>query len=177
MIAATILLGRALAPVEQAMAGWKALVDARSAYGRLDSAARGRAARTRPSPSLPAPQGALAVERVVFGFRGQRAPGDQAGVVSARGGRGARHHRPQRVGQVHARAPDRRHVEAHLGRGAPRWRRCRRRGRASAWAATSATCRRTSSSSPAPSARTSRAWAKPTPPLWSPPRSAPTRTR
>jgi ABC-type protease/lipase transport system fused ATPase/permease subunit len=37
MIAGTILLSRALAPVEIAIAGWKGLVDARSAYGRLDT--------------------------------------------------------------------------------------------------------------------------------------------
>jgi ATP-binding cassette subfamily C exporter for protease/lipase/ATP-binding cassette subfamily C protein EexD len=73
MIAATILLGRALAPVESAIAGWKSLVDARSAYGRLDqdlSAARD----TAPVTKLPPPLGALSVEQVVFGFVGQERP-------------------------------------------------------------------------------------------------------
>jgi len=73
MIAATILLGRALAPVESAIAGWKSLVDARSAYGRLDqdlSAARD----TAPVTKLPPPAGALSVEQVVFGFAGQERP-------------------------------------------------------------------------------------------------------
>ena len=73
MIAATILLGRALAPVESAIAGWKSLVDARSAYGRLDqdlSAARD----TAPVTKLPPPLGALSVEQVVFGFAGQDRP-------------------------------------------------------------------------------------------------------
>jgi PrtD family type I secretion system ABC transporter len=68
MIAATILLGRALAPVEGVVAGWKALVDARSAYGRLDSLLR-TSAQVRAVTTLPAPTGALALERVVFGFR------------------------------------------------------------------------------------------------------------
>jgi ABC-type protease/lipase transport system fused ATPase/permease subunit len=36
MIAATIILGKALAPVELAVAGWRAFVDARGAYTRLD---------------------------------------------------------------------------------------------------------------------------------------------
>lgn len=73
MIAGTILLSRALAPVEIAMSGWKGLVDARSAYVRLnqmltlDSQEGG-------VTELPAPEGALAVERVVFGFRGQDRP-------------------------------------------------------------------------------------------------------
>jgi PrtD family type I secretion system ABC transporter len=68
MIAATILLGRALAPVEGVVAGWKALVDARSAYGRLDRLLRTRG-DARAVTTLPAPTGALALERVVFGFR------------------------------------------------------------------------------------------------------------
>jgi len=68
MIAATILLGRALAPVEGVVAGWKALVDARSAYGRLDRLLRTRDTE-RAVTTLPPPSGALAVERVVFGFR------------------------------------------------------------------------------------------------------------
>ncbi len=65
MVAATILLGRALQPVEQLISGWKMLVDARGAWQRLE-------ARSPGSPSdsglaLPAPTGRLEVERVVFG--------------------------------------------------------------------------------------------------------------
>jgi ATP-binding cassette, subfamily C, type I secretion system permease/ATPase len=73
MIAATILLGRALAPIESAIAGWKSLVDARSAYARLDRMLRldtGGASVT----ALPPPDGAIAVERLVFGFPGQERP-------------------------------------------------------------------------------------------------------
>ena len=73
MIAGTILLARALAPVEQAIAGWKGLVDARSAFKRLD-----QMLATMPHDEavteLPAPLGALAVERAVFGFRGHERP-------------------------------------------------------------------------------------------------------
>jgi PrtD family type I secretion system ABC transporter len=68
MIAATILLGRALAPVEGVVAGWKALVDARSAYARLDRLLRTRG-DDKTVTTLPAPAGALTLERVVFGFR------------------------------------------------------------------------------------------------------------
>ena len=65
MIAATILLGRALQPLEQLVAGWKALLDARGAWRRLNERAS-----TRPAEStleLPAPSGRLELERVVFG--------------------------------------------------------------------------------------------------------------
>lgn len=73
MIAATILLGRALAPVEAVASGWKMLVEARAAWGRLDwglSAAR----PTESVTELPAPQGALSVDRIVFGFQGRNQP-------------------------------------------------------------------------------------------------------
>ena len=73
MIAATILLGRALAPVETAIAGWKGLVDARSAYGRLDQMLASEP-RDETLTKLPAPKGELAVERAIFGFRGQERP-------------------------------------------------------------------------------------------------------
>lgn len=72
MIAATILLGRALAPVEAAIAGWKALVDARAAYRRLDEAFSGP--QPAPVTELPAPAGTLSVEQVLFGFPGQERP-------------------------------------------------------------------------------------------------------
>jgi PrtD family type I secretion system ABC transporter len=65
MVAATILVGRALQPIEHLISGWRMLVDARGAWQRLS----GRAP-TLPAESdlaLPAPEGRLDVERVVFG--------------------------------------------------------------------------------------------------------------
>ena len=73
MIAATILLGRALAPVETTIAGWKGLVDARSAYGRLNQMLATEP-RDKEITELPPPVGELAVERAIFGFRGQERP-------------------------------------------------------------------------------------------------------
>ena len=72
MIAGTILLGRALAPVESLIAAWRSLVEARSAWKRLDKllAQESSSAATR----LPAPSGALKVERVVFGVKGVERP-------------------------------------------------------------------------------------------------------
>jgi PrtD family type I secretion system ABC transporter len=68
MIAATILLGRALAPVETLIAGWRSLVEARSAWGRLDQLLKDTP-HSGPHTELPAPAGKLEVERVVFGFK------------------------------------------------------------------------------------------------------------
>jgi PrtD family type I secretion system ABC transporter len=73
MIAATILLSRALAPVESAIAGWKGLVDARAAYTRIEQVIA-EMPDEEAATELPAPKGALSVERVVFGFRGQDRP-------------------------------------------------------------------------------------------------------
>jgi ATP-binding cassette subfamily C exporter for protease/lipase/ATP-binding cassette subfamily C protein EexD len=73
MIAATILLGRALAPVESAIAGWKSLVDARSSYGRLKKALPEQDNEAS-TTQLPAPVGALSVENVMFGLIGQERP-------------------------------------------------------------------------------------------------------
>ncbi len=73
MIAATILMARALAPVETAIAGWKGLVEARSAYGRLDEMLAAEP-QDEAVTELPAPKGDLSVERVVFGFRGHERP-------------------------------------------------------------------------------------------------------
>jgi ATP-binding cassette subfamily C exporter for protease/lipase/ATP-binding cassette subfamily C protein EexD len=73
MIAATIILGRALAPVEMMIAGWKQLVEARAAYRRLDELL-GREPAPQSGIELPPPQGAVAVERVVFTAPGLERP-------------------------------------------------------------------------------------------------------
>ncbi len=63
MVAATILIGRALQPVEHLIGGWKQLLDARGAWQRLSERRLPADAGTR--LELPAPQGQLAVERVM----------------------------------------------------------------------------------------------------------------
>lgn len=72
MIASTILLARALQPVELLVSGWKALVDARGAWARL------QASPALPDAAgdvdLPAPAGRLDVENVVFGALPNRPP-------------------------------------------------------------------------------------------------------
>lgn len=73
MIAATVLLGRALAPVELLIAGWKGLVDARGAMQRLDALLARRERETVPV-ELPIPTGHLTLERVVFAVKGLEKP-------------------------------------------------------------------------------------------------------
>ncbi|HEY1289994.1 MAG TPA: type I secretion system permease/ATPase [Burkholderiales bacterium] len=90
MIAATILLGRALQPLEQLVGGWKALLDARGAWRRLNE--RASIGRPESALKLPAPAGRLELERVVFGPAPMRpalikgvgfalAPGESLGLV------------------------------------------------------------------------------------------------
>jgi len=65
MIACSILIGRALAPVEQAVSAWKLFIAARIAYGRL----KNRLAMLPPEPDrtrLPDPKGHLLLQRVSY---------------------------------------------------------------------------------------------------------------
>jgi PrtD family type I secretion system ABC transporter len=73
MIAATIILGRALAPIESLIGGWKSLVEARGAYKRLAELIDAEPKGANPM-DLPPPEGMLAAENLVFGFRGQDLP-------------------------------------------------------------------------------------------------------
>lgn len=63
MIAASIMMGRALQPVEQAVGQWKGFQTARAAWGRLDSLLSAVPQQAERTP-LPAPKGAIAVEGV-----------------------------------------------------------------------------------------------------------------
>lgn len=72
MIAASIVMGRALAPVEQAVGQWRNFVNARTAYRRLDETLSG--GRYEPGMSLPAPAGRISVERATVVPPGTRVP-------------------------------------------------------------------------------------------------------
>lgn len=63
MIAASIIMGRGLAPVEAAISGWRSFLLARESYGRL-VATVGQAGQPDLSMPLPRPQGELVFENV-----------------------------------------------------------------------------------------------------------------
>jgi len=91
MIAASIIMGRALAPVEGAIGHWRGFILARSAHGRL----KGFLAKEKQPEEclpLPRPKGALAVERlvaappgldkpVIKGISFALSPGESLGVI------------------------------------------------------------------------------------------------
>jgi len=95
MIAASILVGRALAPVQQVIAVWKSWATTRSAYERLSELLERNPAR-QAGMELPKPLGSLSVEGVVAAPPGSPAPilrgvsfaiqpGDVMGVIGPSG--------------------------------------------------------------------------------------------
>lgn len=92
MIAATILLSRALQPLEYLISGWRGLLDARGAWSRL----QGRSAvhDIAATVELPAPTGRIDVEQLSYAFAPLRPPmirnlsfaiaaGESVGVIGA----------------------------------------------------------------------------------------------
>jgi PrtD family type I secretion system ABC transporter len=73
MIAASIIMGRALAPVEAAVGQWRGFVNARTAYQRLNALLAESSDASEHMP-LPAPRGDLSAERVVVAPPGSRTP-------------------------------------------------------------------------------------------------------
>jgi PrtD family type I secretion system ABC transporter len=72
MIAGSIIMGRALAPVEQAIGAWKGFVGARAAYQRIREMLEGG---TRdPGMPLPPPEGRLNVEGLTYAHRPGQEP-------------------------------------------------------------------------------------------------------
>ena len=71
MIAGSIIIGRALAPVEALIANWKQLVSARAAYRRLAELLQVYPARVAGMP-LPRPEGVVLVENAATAAPGSR---------------------------------------------------------------------------------------------------------
>ena len=76
MIAGSIILSRALAPVEQAISGWKQVSNARAARRRLEEFLD-RPRRRPCGLPLPAPKGHLSVDNLVF-----RVPGGERPILA-----------------------------------------------------------------------------------------------
>ena len=76
MIATTVLLGRALAPVEQVVGSWRVLAEGRAAYRRLVELLDAHAAQPEPM-ALPAPRGRLCAQNLVY-----RAPQGQRLILA-----------------------------------------------------------------------------------------------
>jgi ATP-binding cassette subfamily C exporter for protease/lipase len=95
MIVGSILMGRALSPVEQLISGWKNWSGTRSAYQRLSDLLEANPVREA-GMSLPAPVGKLSVEAVTAGPPGATrpvlrnlsfaiGPGDVLGIIGPSG--------------------------------------------------------------------------------------------
>lgn len=73
MIAGSILLGRALAPIDLMIGSWKGFISARSQYARLNEILDQQQAEPQ-RMSLPAPQGRVQVENLIVGAPGSKTP-------------------------------------------------------------------------------------------------------
>jgi PrtD family type I secretion system ABC transporter len=73
MFAASILLGRALQPVEQTVGSWRNLISARSAFERMKVLLLANPLRD-PALALPRPAGRVSVEGLVYGMPGSNRP-------------------------------------------------------------------------------------------------------
>lgn len=73
VVAGSILLGRALAPIDMLIANWRGVLGAREAYGRLSNLLAAAPQQQAPMP-LPEPRGEYRLEDVVIQPLGARAP-------------------------------------------------------------------------------------------------------
>lgn len=73
MIAASIILGRALAPIEQGIGAWRSFTAAREASGRIKALLRSFPIVAEPT-ALPAPSGRLSVENLSLVLQSQERP-------------------------------------------------------------------------------------------------------
>ncbi|MDY0269044.1 type I secretion system permease/ATPase [Trichloromonas sp.] len=92
MIAASIIMGKALAPVQLGIGSWKSMVEARGAWRRLD--ALFSQVKSVEGMDLPEPKGQLAAEHVSFAIQGNfilrdinfsLEPGESLGLIGPSG--------------------------------------------------------------------------------------------
>ena len=92
MMAGTLILSRALAPIESAIQTWKSFVEARGGYARLNELLAPAKFEPETTTPLPAPTGRIEVDRITFGIPGQDrliikgvsltlAPGENLGLI------------------------------------------------------------------------------------------------
>jgi len=95
MIAGSVLLGRALAPIDLMIGSWKGFISARGQYERLNELL-GKIAAEPTRMSLPAPQGAVSAEALMItppgapqpairGLSFSVAPGEAVGIIGPSG--------------------------------------------------------------------------------------------
>jgi PrtD family type I secretion system ABC transporter len=92
MITASIIMGRALSPIQNGIATWKGFLDARGAYNRLDLLFKNSV--VWPPQNIPAPVGGLTVEdvdlvmadkQILQGINFALQPGESMGIVGPSG--------------------------------------------------------------------------------------------
>ncbi|MCK5680547.1 type I secretion system permease/ATPase, partial [bacterium] len=90
MISSSIIMGRALGPIEQGMATWKMTIDARGAYKRIDALMK--TIKSTKAMELPDPQGAISVDNATLAIAGKYIlrnvnfalkPGESLGLIGA----------------------------------------------------------------------------------------------
>ncbi|WP_281545412.1 type I secretion system permease/ATPase [Grimontia sp. SpTr1] len=95
MIAGSILMARALAPVEQSISAWGTAISARQSYQRLKDQIPGFPERAKSMP-LPKPKGQISVEKVTYfhpsgaepvlhGINFKLQPGEALGIIGPSG--------------------------------------------------------------------------------------------
>jgi ATP-binding cassette subfamily C exporter for protease/lipase len=96
MIVSTIIIARAIGPLEVAISGWRGFVEVRNSYARIEKVLQLGEAEVQTGVALPPIKGALSLEAVGFAFAPgatllqnvsiKLEPGEALGLVGASGG-------------------------------------------------------------------------------------------